>query len=49
MEWLHSNSALFWAAEKAGVRQPIVILVPALAVGTENVGVTQHLCPVLGP
>ena len=45
MEWSHSNSALFWAPEKAGVRQPILILSPCL--GTpENVGVTQHLCPV---
>ena len=25
MQGLHSNSALFWAPEKAGVRQPLLI------------------------
>ena len=30
MHGLHSNSALFWAPEKAGVRQPFLILSPTL-------------------
>ena len=36
---LHSTSALLWAPEKAGVRQPLLIFSPCL--GTpENAGVT---------
>ena len=34
MQGLHSNSALFWAPEKAGVRQPLLIFSPCLALGT---------------
>ena len=30
MQGLHSIFALFWAIEKAGVRQPLVILSPLL-------------------
>ena len=34
MQGLRSKSALFWAPEKAGVRQPILIFSPRLALGT---------------
>ena len=38
MKGLHSNFVLFWAPEKARVRQPILIVPPLL--GTpENAGV----------
>ena len=41
MQGLRSNSALFWAPEKARVRWPILILSPRLALGTpEDAGVT---------
>ena len=41
MQGLHSNSALFWAPEKAGVRLPLVIFSPRLVLGTpKNAGVT---------
>ena len=33
MQGLHSNSALFWTPEKAGVRQPILFFSPHLALG----------------
>ena len=47
MQGLRSTSALFWAPQKAGVRQPILILSPLL--GTpENAGVTWHFRPLLG-
>ena len=42
MHGLRSNSGLFWALEKVGVRQPLLILSPML--GTpENAGVRQPL------
>ena len=34
MQGSRSNSAHIWAPEKAGVRQPILILSPRLALGT---------------
>ena len=41
MQGLRSNSALFWAPEKARVRWPLLILSPRLALGIpENVGVS---------
>ena len=41
MQGLRSNSALFWAPEKARVRLPRVIYSLRLALGTpKNVGVT---------
>ena len=40
MQGLRSNSALFWAYEKARVREPLLILSLRLALGTpENAGV----------
>ena len=48
MQGLYSNSALFWAPEKAGLRQPLLIFSPLL--GTpENAGVMLQLRPFLGP
>ena len=48
MQGLRNNSALFWAPEKARVRQALLILSPCL--GTpENAGVTQPFRPPLGP
>ena len=39
MQGLRSNSAHVWAPEKAGVRRPILIFSPRLALGTpKNVG-----------
>ena len=47
MQGLRSNSALFWASEKEGVNQPIVILSPCLALGSpENAGVTYQFRPL---
>ena len=41
MRGLQSKSTLFWAREKAGVRWPLLIPSPGLALGTpENAGVT---------
>ena len=41
MQGLRSNYALFWAREKAPVREPLLILSPRLALGTpENPWVT---------
>ena len=42
IQGLTSNSALFWAPEKARMKQPILILSPVLAT-LEIVGVTTHL------
>ena len=40
MQGLGSNSALFWAPEKARVRWTLLILFPHLALGTpENAGI----------
>ena len=48
MHGLRSNSALFWATVKVGVRRPLLILPPFL--GTpENAGVTLQFRPVFGP
>ena len=39
MQGLHSNSALFWTPEKAGLRYPLLIVSLPLALGTrENAG-----------
>ena len=47
MQGLRSTSALFWAPEKVGVKQPILILSPCL--GTpKNAGVRYHFRPHLG-
>ena len=50
MQGLRRNSAIFWAPKKAGLRQPILIFSPHLALGlrsnsalfwaTEKVGVS---------
>ena len=43
MQGLRSNSAPFWAAEKARVRRPILDFSPRLALGTpENVGLRSN-------
>ena len=43
MNWLGGNSALFWAPKKVGVRQPLLIFSPRLALGTlEDAGVTSQ-------
>ena len=40
MHRLRSNSTLFWAPEKAGLRHPVLILCPRLVLGTpDNAGV----------
>ena len=40
MQGLRNNCALFWASEKVGVRQPLLIFFSRLALGTpENAGV----------
>ena len=36
MRRLRSNSTLFWAPEKAGVRHPVLILSPCLKLGTQR-------------
>ena len=47
---LHSNSALFWAPENAGVRQPLLISSLHLVLGTpKNVVVASQFHPLLGP
>ena len=47
MQGLCSISAHFWAPQKAGMRQPILILCPLL--GTpENAGVMRHFHPLSG-
>ena len=44
MQVLRSDSALFWAPEKARMRQPVLISSPCLALGSpENAGVRQPL------
>ena len=48
MQGLCSISALFWAPEKARVRQPILIVFPLLRT-PENAGVLLHFRPILGP
>ena len=48
MLWLCRNSVLFWAPEKARVRQPLLSVSPLL--GTpENAGVMPQFRPLLGP
>ena len=51
MQGLRSNSALFWAPEKEGVKPPILIFSPRLAPqGTpKNAGVMSHFRPRVGP
>ena len=50
MQGLRGNSALFWALEKARVRQPILMLFPRLVLGTPgNAGVAWQFRPLLGP
>ena len=49
MQGLPSNSALFWAPEKAGLWHPLLIFFPPLALGTpQNAGVREHFRPLLG-
>ena len=48
MQGLCSNSPLFWAAEKARVRRPLLSVSPLLGI-PENAGVMPQFRPLLGP
>ena len=48
MMGVRSNSALFWAFQKARVQPPLLIL-SALLGTPENAGVTSQFHPLLGP